>query len=244
MAEGKYSASEFSSASNTLIQDFINYGDELTSLKDINEKFFSGKPSAINSPVLGKNLFELWENNIEKDLGSFTEAYNNWITQLQAEGRVLEDFTRNQTDLFSKAGEAEDAFNNQLSDAQTITSGNPEQAMASSIVDVPGLSYEETQAWSGATSKDIQSVEKMFNRGINIDRITDSKQKLLYGVVGSKYVKDRSVELTDAGQASVAQELLDCLNSKDGNRVYFTKGEVDQMINDLQSQSFEGTGGK
>jgi len=244
MAEGKYDASEFSSASNTLIQDFINYGDELTSLNDINEKFFSGKPSAINSPVLGKSLFELWENNIKKDLGSFSEAYNNWITQLQAEGRVLEDYTRNQTDLYAKAGEAEAAFNNQIIDSKTIKSGSPEQGLASSIVDLPGLSYEETEAWSEANALDIQNVEKMFNKGINIDRITDSKQKLIYGVVGSKYINNKSIELTNNGDESIAKELLNCLSSKDGNRVYYTKGEVDQIIKDLQSQSLNGTGGK
>ena len=236
MAEEMYNASEFSGVTNTLIQDFINYGDELSSLNGLNEKFFCGKPSAINSPVLGKNLFDLWEDNIKENLGSFIDAYNGWIEQLKAEGKVLEDYTRNQVDLFSKAELAEDAFNNKISDMQTINSTGNEQPLSSSIVGVPGLSTEETTTWSKASNSEIKTVENMFNKGIDINRITDTKQKTLYGVVGAKYVQDKKIELTNNGEDNIVKGLSEYLNPKNDEKVYYTKGEVDQLINDLRNQ--------
>ena len=178
-----FDSGDFALNVQNLIETFVNFGDELSGLNDIDDKFFAPY-GAISTPVVGKNLIEIWQTHIENDLSDFITAYNSWIDMVKAEGRLREDFQRESVDLFAKAQktakEMEDAMRNpdfvegmgDLLNTGTDSTTDP-------TISLSGMTEEQLNAKKMLTTSQQTEVERLFENGGDITKLTPEQQNYL-----------------------------------------------------------------
>ncbi len=185
-----FTIDDFASGVSQLMTTFVNFGDELTALNDIDDQFFSAG-GAVNSPKLGANLKQIWQEAIENDLGEFITGYNSWVAMAKAEGTLREDFQHEELDLFAKAQANLESMTSGLTPIPGMGDGlNPTGAESTDDpISLSGLTEEEATAGDRLTYTQRLAVEQAFEGNGDTSNFNETQQ-LYLNSLNAYYLRD------------------------------------------------------
>ena len=157
-----YNSEEFGVSLGELASAFARYGEQLEGIASVGDDFFDNKDGAIYSKGVGAALCEAWNDHIADDFGEFTKAFESWMATTTAEGNVLEDFKREEMNLYKSLNDNNPtgAYESDNTTVSRMMQENAVELDQTQLTNIFGDSVEDIQAFSNLTDMQVEKVKR------------------------------------------------------------------------------------